>query len=664
MGLLNNTTKYPLVTAEQIKPTDKLYGIRSDGSKDGVDGADGNQYTIGVLAAYVRSTLGGDASTVRSDLGLGENDTPSFAGVTVETVTADELVLPAVNPGHVFAGPAFGTPAAPTFRALGPADLPSSAVRLDTSGGPYFPTAAPFAVFTEDGNRVAPYSAASYRTLLGAIPASEKGAPGGVASLDENGHLPQENIPDAVILGISAGTASALAETVLAATASSAEPALVQGDEITRKNDIMHVGGASYGAGGRPLDSYYRAAPPPELILAHANTTGTSSTALYTSVKAAASVATLPFTVLLPWVEIPESVAASSWLVASSDATTLTANNNTFGILYSQPISAFTARFCGATGSDYREARVGVDDLLGYHGALALTFDHVAAPICYVRGRALAATEATVGSAPAWSDTMANAYWHTYGQPSGLSPMQGRFAPPIIVLGVLSAQEIEDWTRFGTLPGWAAIIGLATAQTSGTLVIGAKYRITGAGGTFPGATTNEVGEEFVATATAATWGGASVVRLGLVCAPKIGPDNCIALYDRSGYAANTVVRGSAPILSRLTSGRIDAEATFADSSSEVALVLPNPLWVNKNARISSIVATATVATSGDGISLGRTSALAFFLDTEPLAANTLTDLTPLTRIISPTTRDLKLTPDSVNYTGTIRVILDWEKVGI
>lgn len=468
----------------------------------------------------------------------------------------------------------------------------------------------------------------------------------------------EEQLPEAVIAALRSGTDAELQATTLAV----AEPGVVKSDPVARKNDVPSIGGPGYGAGGRPLDSFYRDGIPLDLVVIDGRGTGTSATALYSSVPAAASAATLPFTALLPRIEFPEmSPAASSWVFASSGSTTLTTSSNTFGLGFSAPADAIFLALYGAGSGDYRRVEFDPGLLWGYHGRAAVTFDHAAAPDLWVRGRKLAGSEFTLGAAPAWSATMANSYWHLHGQPTGLTPMPGRVAPHIIVLGVLSALELYDWTRFGLLPAWAMLGGNAVAQTSGTLIVGARYRITGAGGTFPGADTNAVGEEFIATATAATWGGASVVRLGVVCAPVVGPANCIGLHDRSGNAANTVVRGGAPILSDRREGIIEAEVTFAASTAAQYLVIANQLWSDRHARIDAIVLTATAATTGDGASLGRAGASGSFVDTEPLAANVPADFAPVARMIDPTNRQLQITPDSVPYTGTIRAWIRWSR---
>ena len=69
----------------------------------------------------------------------------------------------------VFAGPAssLGSPAAASFRSLVAADFPSTVLRQDIGGSPYFPTAAPFPILTGTGNTVATYNAADFRTALG-----------------------------------------------------------------------------------------------------------------------------------------------------------------------------------------------------------------------------------------------------------------------------------------------------------------------------------------------------------------------------------------------------------------------------------------------------------------------------------------------------------------
>lgn len=82
--------------------------------------------------------------------------------------------------------------------------------------------------------------------------------------------------------------------------------------------------------------------------------------------------------------------------------------------------------------------------------------------------------------------------------------------------------------------------------SSGSLVIGNRYRITAAGGTFTtvGAANNDVGTEFIATGTTPTWGTGTLVSIGAICAYDFGAGVGFQLHDRFGNRLHAALVGS------------------------------------------------------------------------------------------------------------------------
>jgi hypothetical protein len=89
------------------------------------------------------------------------------------------------------------------------------------------------------------------------------------------------------------------------------------------------------------------------------------------------------------------------------------------------------------------------------------------------------------------------------------------------------------------------------AISSGSLTIGAHYRITAAGGTFTGvgAADNNVGTEFVATGTSPTWGSGAVIPIGALSLQIVQPIQ--VLDDATGNAqCGLLTPGMSPVTTR------------------------------------------------------------------------------------------------------------------
>lgn len=82
--------------------------------------------------------------------------------------------------------------------------------------------------------------------------------------------------------------------------------------------------------------------------------------------------------------------------------------------------------------------------------------------------------------------------------------------------------------------------------SSGSLVIGNRYRITASGGTFTGvgAANNDVGTEFIATGTTPTWGTGTLVSIGAICAYDFSVGVGFQLQDRFGNRLHAALVGS------------------------------------------------------------------------------------------------------------------------
>jgi hypothetical protein len=82
--------------------------------------------------------------------------------------------------------------------------------------------------------------------------------------------------------------------------------------------------------------------------------------------------------------------------------------------------------------------------------------------------------------------------------------------------------------------------------SSGSLVIGNRYRITAAGGTFTGvgAANNDVGTEFIATGTTPTWGTGTLISIGAILAFDFETGIGFQLHDRFQNAMHGALAGS------------------------------------------------------------------------------------------------------------------------
>lgn len=223
----------------------------------------------------------------------------------------------------------------------------------------------------------------------------------------------------------------------------------------------------------------------------------------------------------------------------------------------------------------------------------------------WVEGRMITSitlpSEITLGTPPAWSGSLSNAAFVVGSMFTG-AQYSGELGAPLLIPRSWQTAELAYWAIHRRLSAADAIGGSMTAQTSGLLAIGARYRITAAGGTFTGvgSADNNVGTEFVATATTPTWSTGAVIAIGALIQPEI---------TRS---AQVVDKGPLRIRGIMTSGvrplcDCDPEPvdfTLTTTGAFVTGGSTNPLWFEPGMidRVNALASTA-----GADITLRRNS---------------------------------------------------------
>jgi hypothetical protein len=150
--------------------------------------------------------------------------------------------------------------------------------------------------------------------------------------------------------------------------------------------------------------------------------------------------------------------------------------------------------------------------------------------------------------------------------------------------------------------------------SSGSLVIGSRYRITATGGTFTGvgAANNDVGTEFVATGTTPTWGTGTLISIGAILALDYETGIGFQIHDRfqngmhGALAGSTIPRWTMP----KRRGVLYATATFASGVAQ--RLTPTPVSgltadaIPSGALIEEVVVNVTTGTPTT-VSLGTLS---------------------------------------------------------
>lgn len=201
----------------------------------------------------------------------------------------------------------------------------------------------------------------------------------------------------------------------------------------------------------------------------------------------------------------------------------------------------------GATASDFRLALVTPNKLAAFAGApvnLTITRSGTTLAI-YANGTALTYSEATSGSAPAWSSSIATDRYNI-GLFTSSQPWVSTISAFRVANRALSATEVAALNRgVGTADVW----GSTTVLNSGTFTVGKRYRIVARAAsdfTTVGAANNTVGTEFVATATAAGVLDASntAKKIGWFLDVDLGSNTAGTALDRTSNALHGTVVGS------------------------------------------------------------------------------------------------------------------------
>ncbi len=247
-------------------------------------------------------------------------------------------------------------------------------------------------------------------------------------------------------------------------------------------------------------------------------------------------------------------------------------------------------------------------------------------PVIRVNGTDVSASfSTTTSNPPEWLDSSLVATNHLtgYNWPAGPAPL-GQW-----LNAHLTDTESETWRTTGRPPAWVAAGGTMATQTSGTLTIGFRYRITSyvASDSFTnvGAASNATGVEFTATGTTpTTWTNSSVlIRIGALSIPAIQP--IPVLDDVTTIEGNQArLLGMIPVTERKDWRIVDSTATNGNEQ-----ILGGATFLDTNRhRIDSWVIN-NLGTSKT-VSLGNASAGTQYASSITAAAG-LTEVTPSTR---------------------------------
>jgi hypothetical protein len=226
----------------------------------------------------------------------------------------------------------------------------------------------------------------------------------------------------------------------------------------------------------------------------------------------------------------------------------------------------------GATTSDIRQANT--DSAVGAVNEVV----HIVASVSsgtltiYVNGVSVPFTETTAGTPPAWTDTV-NGTTVSVGGLGGAGYNTGYLTDALIWNRALSAAEVKSLYESG--PSGADFNSAGTTATSGTLVIGKKYRltdwITNDDFTNVGAASNADGVEFVATGTTpTTWTNSSVVTsLGLVLANDYAVGSGLTVPPLNGTSGTITLPASGVSWSQ-PNGNLASFGTVAANQATIA----------------------------------------------------------------------------------------------
>lgn len=213
-------------------------------------------------------------------------------------------------------------------------------------------------------------------------------------------------------------------------------------------------------------------------------------------------------------------------------------------------------------------------------------------------------------------------------------------------------------------------IPAGTTATSGSLVIGIRYRITTfvAGDDFTnvGSASNASGVEFIATGTTPTvWANSSTLTvLGLIFAPdqrEVGIGYQWHGTSQTGATKDdlTLQNGTLWALPSEQGSYVRATLTWAGTHEAKSLL--GQVAIPPNAVITTIVTTASAGSAGAGLTVGSVTTPNLFVtaNTYTTAKKVHTLATQLPAGTATNDLSLVLDPDDQNYTGTIQVSINY-----
>lgn len=323
---------------------------------------------------------------------------------------------------------------------------------------------------------------------------------------------------------------------------------------------------------------------------------------------AAGAIAGLPVSILIPRWRVQSSNPAAAHYHFSSVTSTGSPASQADALFIMQATATLRLTQNSPTGNanqrelSYATFRTDYADQWVDFAVVVASPNTATKPAFYIRGvdKSSSFADNNTGTPPNWlASTTASAFWQTWQQSAG------RFSPFVVVLGALSADEVREWSQTGRLPRWCEIgTGSAVALTSGSLVLGRKYRITAAGGTFTGvgSADNDVGSEFVATGTAPTWGTGAVISLGPVIRPVIRSGRYTP--DLSGNRAHGVMTAGVQAVTEDAHGT----AHFSTTGSANVEIGPDSAGVVPvDAVLESVTIKNTTVNAITGFSIGSSA---------------------------------------------------------
>lgn len=262
----------------------------------------------------------------------------------------------------------------------------------------------------------------------------------------------------------------------------------------------------------------------------------------------------------------------------------------------------------GATASDFRLALVTPAQLAAFAGVpvnLTITRSGTTLAI-YANGTALTYSEATSGSAPAWSSSITTDRYNI-GLFTSSQPWVSTISAFRVANRALSATEVASLNRgVGTADVW----GSTTILNSGTFTVGKRYRIVARLApndfTTVGAANNTVGTEFVATATGAGVLDASntAQRIGWFLDPDLNSGLSGLVFDRTSNLLHGTVNGAGVV-------PVPADANYALQLAEVSIASAGTTAIGQIVSDKATITGTTTITSFGTAAIGTRRLIRF-----------------------------------------------------